>query len=95
VVLQNQPENVRADLTGQEVPYEIICDPGQAVYWRFSVEPAPDRESRQPADPAGREKRKAKLLFIVAGDGKVLYTHYAKNSIDMPAVDEVLELLKQ
>jgi peroxiredoxin len=116
VVLQSQPETVRSDLTGDEVPCEIICDPGQAIYWRFSVAPAPDRESRQPTDPADVEKWKAKLekvkasgfvhgkyegnenqlpaLFIVAGDGKILYAHYAKNSIDMPAVDEVLGLLK-
>jgi peroxiredoxin len=116
VVLQSQPENVRADLTGHEVPYEIACDPGQAIYWRFSIEPAPDKESRQPKDPADVEKWQAKLgkvkaggfvhgkyegnenqlpaLFVVAADGKVLYAHYAKNSIDMPTVDEVLGLLK-
>jgi peroxiredoxin len=117
VVLQSQPENVRADLAGDEVPYEIICDPGQAFYWRFSIAPAPDKESRQPRDPLDVEKWQAKIekvkasgfvhgkyegnenqlpaLFIADDDGKVRYAHYAKNSIDMPTVDEVLGLLRR
>jgi hypothetical protein len=33
-------------------------------------------------------------LFITEPGGKVLYAHYAANSIDMPTVDELLEKLK-
>ncbi len=33
-------------------------------------------------------------LFIVERDGTVSYAHYAKNSIDMPSVDEMLKILK-
>ena len=32
-------------------------------------------------------------MFIVNEDGKVEYAHYAKNIMDMPSIDEVLELL--
>ncbi|MDR2103724.1 MAG: redoxin domain-containing protein [Treponema sp.] len=116
VVLQSLSENVRADLAGDEAPYEIICDPEQAIYRRFSIDPAPDKESRQPRDPREIEKLKQKIekikaggfvhgkyegdenqlpaMFIVEPGGKVLYAHYAKNSIDMPTVDEVLAQLK-
>jgi len=33
-------------------------------------------------------------LFVVDQDGTVSYAHYAKNSIDMPTVDEMLEVIK-
>lgn len=32
-------------------------------------------------------------LFVVEQDGTVSYAHYAKNSIDMPSVDEMLQTL--
>jgi peroxiredoxin len=115
VVLQSQPETVRADLAGDEVPYEIIADPEQKFYQRFSIESAPSKEARQPKEPADVEKWQTKLekvkasgfvhgkyegneqqlpaLFIVGPDSAVQYVHYAKNSIDMPTVDELLLLL--
>lgn len=34
-------------------------------------------------------------LFVTEEDGTVRYVHYAKNSIDMPTVDEMLTLLKK
>jgi peroxiredoxin len=117
VVLQSLSENVRADLAGDEVPYGIICDPEQKIYQRFSIDPAPDKESRQPKEPREIEKLKLKIekvkacgfvhgkyegnenqlpaIFIVEPGGKVLYAHYAANSIDMPTVDEVLDKLKK
>jgi peroxiredoxin len=117
VVLQSQPETVRADLAGDEVPYEIIADPEQKFYQRFSIEPAPSKEARQPTEPADIEKWQAKVekvkasgfvhgkyegneqqlpaLFIVGSDAVVQYSHYAKNSIDMPTVDELLKILEK
>ena len=32
-------------------------------------------------------------LFVVEPDGTVIYSHYAKNSIDMPTVEEMLSIL--
>jgi peroxiredoxin len=32
-------------------------------------------------------------LFIVNEDGTAAYAHYAKNIMDMPSIDEVLEML--
>jgi peroxiredoxin len=115
VVLQSPPETIQSDLAGDETPYKIICDPDQEIYRRFSIEPAPDKESRRPKDPAGLAKLQAKIekvkasgfvhgkyegnedqlpaIFIVKPEGTVQYAHYAKNSIDMPTVDEVLQLL--
>ena len=34
-------------------------------------------------------------FFVTDNTGKVLYAHYAANSIDMPTVDEALEILKK
>jgi Peroxiredoxin len=33
-------------------------------------------------------------LFVVERDGTVSYAHYAKNSIDMPTVEEMLQVIK-
>lgn len=32
-------------------------------------------------------------MFVVDPDGSVVYAHYAKNSIDMPTVEEMLRIL--
>ena len=34
-------------------------------------------------------------FFVTDSDAKVLYAHYAANSIDMPTVDEALEIVKK
>jgi peroxiredoxin len=33
-------------------------------------------------------------LFVVQQDGTVAYAHYAKNSIDMPTIDDMLKVIK-
>ena len=34
-------------------------------------------------------------MFVVDPDGSVVYAHYAKNSIDMPTVEEMLQILDE
>jgi peroxiredoxin len=83
VVLQSQSETVRADLAGDEAPYEIICDPGQEIYRRFSIDPAPDKESRRPKEPADVEKWKAKIEKVKAGG--FVHGKYEGNEEQLPA----------
>jgi peroxiredoxin len=33
-------------------------------------------------------------IFLVRQDGTVTYAHYAKNSIDMPTIDDILKIIK-
>jgi peroxiredoxin len=66
VVLQSQPEIVLADLKGDEVPYEIITDPEQKIYRRFSIEPAAAKEGLRPLDPEGIKKLDEKREKIKA-----------------------------
>jgi peroxiredoxin len=66
VVLQSQPELVQADLKGDEPPYEIITDPDQKIYRRFSIDPAATTEGLMPADPEGLKKLEEKREKIKA-----------------------------
>jgi peroxiredoxin len=66
VVLQSPPETIKADLTGDEVPYDIISDPEQRFYKRFAIESADTKEGLRPTDPADVEKAKARSEKIKA-----------------------------
>jgi peroxiredoxin len=84
VVLQSQPEIVQADLKGDEVPYEIICDPDQLIYKRFSIDPAPDKESRQPKEAADQERWQKKLETVKASG--FVHGKYEGDENQLPAL---------
>jgi peroxiredoxin len=64
VVLQSPPETINNDLKGDETPYDIISDPDQAIYKRFSIEPAPSKEALGPQGPDEIAKWQAKREAI-------------------------------
>ena len=41
------------------------------------------------------DEQQLPALFVVECDGTVSFAHYAKNSIDMPTVDEMLKVLRE
>jgi peroxiredoxin len=84
VVLQSQPETVQADLAGNEVPYEIVADPEQTFYQRFSIEPAPSMEACLPKEPDDVEKWQAKLAKIHASGFR--HGKYEGNEQQLPAL---------
>ena len=60
VVMQSVPEQVRADLEGYPMPFEIICDPEMAIYKALEINPAASKEERQPTTEAEIAKMAAK-----------------------------------
>jgi peroxiredoxin len=84
VVLQSQPEVVQADLKGDEAPYEIICDPDQAIYKRFSIEPAATKEGLRPTDPADLKKLDEKREKIKASG--FVHGKYEGDENQLPAL---------
>jgi peroxiredoxin len=84
VVLQSQPDMVNADLKGDEVPYEIITDPEQEIYRRFSIGAAASTEALRPRDPAGIEKWEAKRAL--AKESGFVHGNYEGNENQLPAM---------
>lgn len=115
VVMQSDPEIVRADTAETPLPFHIICDQKQEIYQTLNIRATETREERQPKTPEDIAKWEAKrelvkasgfvhgkyegneqqlpAMFIVEGDGTVVYAHYAQNAIDMPTLNEVLDIL--
>lgn len=42
----------------------------------------------------GEEVQQLPALFIVNEEGKLIYTHYAEYTVDIPEIDEMIKLLK-
>jgi peroxiredoxin len=84
VVLQSQPDIVRSDLKGDEVPYEIICDPDQTIYRRFSIEPAPNKETLRPTDPELVKKWEKKVEGLKASG--FVHGKYEGDENQLPAL---------
>jgi peroxiredoxin len=85
VVLQSPPETIKADLAGDEVPYEIVSDPDQRFYKRFSIEAADTKEGLRPpaSDAAGLAKVQAKSEKVKAGG--FVHGKYEGDEFQLPA----------
>jgi peroxiredoxin len=85
VVLQSPPETIKADLAGDEVPYEIISDPAQRFYKRFSIEAADTKEGLRPpaSDTAGLAKIQAKMENVKASG--FVHGKYEGDEFQLPA----------
>lgn len=108
VVLQSDQSRMASQVPEGELPFDIICDPDQAIYKEFDIKPAASREEMiGPETMAKVDRAKARgfshgeyegceeqlpASFIVDHDLKVVYSHYAT------AIDDVFdpdELAKQ
>ena len=95
--------------TPEALPFPIICDPEQKLYKDFSIEPAASKAKMADvkvmakiakATAAGfkhgdyeGDELQLPAAFILDGERKLTYVHYAKTVGDMPEVDELVELL--
>ena len=105
VVLQSDPAGIREQIGPDHVPFQIVCDPEQALYRRYHVAPALSMEKM--ADLRALEKigqaRAAGLVhgryegeelqlpavFLLDRDNTVLKAHYAAKAADLPTVDQL------
>ena len=109
VVLQSKPELLAGKEEPNDLPFDIVCDPAQKLYRELEIAPAKseaDMASPELAEKINKAKEMGLVhgeyegnelqlpaLFLLDGEGKVLYSHYAKNLTDMPTHDEMLALL--
>lgn len=109
VVLQSKPELVASEITKDELPFDIICDPTEALYKEFEILPAKSKlgmasfglmKKMKEAKTLGFEhgayegdEQQLPALFLIDGSGNVAYAHYAKNLTDMPTHDEMLAMV--
>ena len=109
VVLQSDPAGIREQNGPDHFPFEIVCDPEQALYRRYHVCPALSMERM--ADLRTLEKigqaRAAGLVhgkyegdelqlpaaFLLDKDNRVLKAHYAAKAADLPTVDQLVDWL--
>lgn len=108
VVLQSEPETLREQSAENYFPYTIICDPKQELYQACEIGSNPHPEIRsaelekrvQEARALGIRHGKnegneaqSPATFVLAGDQTIRYAWYGVESIDVPANEELLNLL--
>lgn len=93
----------------EALPFDIICDPEQKLYQQFAIEPAASMMKMADLKMVGRILKATKLgikhgdyegneqqlpaAFVVDGERKVLYAHYAATVSDMPDAAELAKIL--
>lgn len=91
------------------LPFPIVCDPEQKLYKEFCIKPAASMMKMADLKMVGRIMKATKLgfkhgayegdeqqlpaAFVVDGERKVLYAHYAKSVSDMPDATQLAQLL--
>lgn len=109
VVLQSDPAGLAKQITPDDLPFAIVCDPDQALYQQFEIAPAESMEKM--IDPETMLKiAKAKAggfrhgeyegnelqlpaVFVVDSDRRLTYVHYGVSAGDIPSVEELAQLL--
>lgn len=111
LVLQSDPEKLRAQITRETFPYEIVCDPNMELYKALSIDPAPSMLKMISLKAVGKILRSRKkgfthgdyegneqqlpAAFVLTPDGTVTYAHYGKDVGDVPTAEELAALLTQ
>ncbi len=116
VVLQSPAETIEEQTANNRLPYDVICDPDQAIYKELDIRATATKEERQPKTEEGKARQAFKksrvaekgithgkyegneqqlpAYFIVNPEGIVEKAHYAEHAVDMPFVDEMLEIME-
>lgn len=110
VVLQSDPDKLQKKLEEGYYPFEIICDPTQAIYKELEIKPAASEAEMIGPDTLEKlgETRKAGIthgeyegnemqlpaLFVLDRELNVLYARYSKHLTDLPNTDGLRDLLK-
>ena len=109
VVLQSKPELIAEKQGPADLPFDIVCDPEQKLYRQLEIAPAKSKmgmaslglikkmnEAKKEGLTHGEyegDELQLPALFLLNGEGRVEYAHYAKNLTDMPSHDEMLAML--
>ncbi len=109
VVLQSGPAKLAKELTPEDFPFEITCDPERKLYREFEIAPA---KSKMEMAGAKTLKKLAKVtlsglkhgdyegdelqlpaVFVVAPDLTVVHARYGKAAGGVPTPGELTEIL--
>lgn len=110
VVLQSKPALIAGQVKQGELPFDIVCDPEQALYHQFDIAPAKNQLGLvDPKAVAKLAKAKAEgfqhgesegeelqlpATFILDGARQVGYAHYGASAGDIPTPAELAGLLR-
>lgn len=110
VVLQSDPNGLAAQITPETFPYPIICDPEMKLYEMLAIEPAASmlkmmsfkalkkviRATKAGYQHGAYEGNEQQLpaTFVMTPDRKLTWVRYGKDAGDVPAPEELAELLK-
>ena len=91
------------------LPFSIICDPDQKLYQRFAIAPAASMAKMADLKMVGRIVKATRMgikhgdyegneqqlpaAFVIDGERKIRYAHYAASVSDMPDAAELAALL--
>lgn len=108
VVLQSQPDTLRSATPEDWFPYQIICDPDQVLYHKFSIgsNPSPDQmsprllhrvqQARSEGIVHGKfegNEAQSPATFLLDEAGVIRYAWYGVESSDVPTSAELLGLV--
>jgi peroxiredoxin len=104
------PAESKAFAAKYDVPYPIVCDPGQIVYRTFDLKRmapwgflAPEvvlkgvsamARGHLMGLPQG-DVRQLPGVFVIGTDGKIVFSHYAADPADHPAPAVILEAVNE
>lgn len=109
IVLQSTQEIIKEADKEIRLKFEIICDPQQELYKKFEIGAATSLEALKAGNIAEKvaeaksmglshgeyEGNELQLpaMFIIDGNNKVIYSHYAEDGADIPRAKEVLNMV--
>lgn len=110
IVLQSSRELIAKEITKDTFPFDIICDPKQALYQKFEILPAVSMAKMADAKTVAKvakatlagykhgeyegEELQLPAIIIVDSSLVVQYAHYAKTASDMPSVEAIAKLMQ-
>jgi thioredoxin-dependent peroxiredoxin len=105
VVLQSTPANISAMISEKDMPFVIVCDPGERIFTLYGVKPGSifgyvtpttivraikaTRLGFRHGKYEGNEKQ-LPATFIIDKGRKVRYAYYGKNVADVPKTEKLL-----
>ncbi|MBU2514142.1 pyridoxal-phosphate dependent enzyme [bacterium] len=108
VVLQSLPENIQELTTEKEMPFTIVCDPGEKIFSQYKVTPGNLLQYAPPSVVIKAVKAKMKgfkhgksegkemqlpAVFFVDKEKTIQYAYYGKNIGDVPANTDLLKAI--
>ena len=110
VVLQSDPQRLASQLGREDLPFDIVCDPDQALYHQFDIRPAPSMEALGDDKVAEKveaarslglshgeyegEELQLPAAFVLDGDRLLSYAHYGASASDVPSPEDLEALLR-